>query len=65
MDKPIPMLYVRTEGNKTTYQNVDVYNFTTVLVGASLALCWFLDDQKWRVVEVNTLVPCTSKQLFG
>lgn len=57
---PIRMKYDTCIQNR---QDVDVYNFTVKSGGGTVALCWFIHDREWRVVDVKKLIPVQSKLL--
>lgn len=56
--KPVTMYYVGLNPTATSvYIRVDVYQFFLKEDGTSAALCWFVTDREWMVVDIEMLVP--------
>lgn len=60
---PIRMNYTTLPKDTTSYTPVDVYEFTVLNNDQAVALCWFIKDRDWMVVDIEYLVPIPSKQL--
>lgn len=60
---PIRMNYTVLPNDTSSYIPVDVYEFTVLNHDEVVALCWFIKDKDWMVVDIENLVPIQSNQL--
>ena len=65
MNTPIRMKYKGDLIVNTVYMDVDVYQFFLKTDGSCSALCWFIKDKEWLVVDVEMLIPGTIKPLLN
>lgn len=66
---PIRMNYAPA-AHRNSGTPVDVYDFTiihtnTLARDTAVALCWFIQDREWMVVDIEDLVPIQDKTLNG
>lgn len=60
---PIRMKYTSIPGELAATTSVDVYEFRILEGHHAVALCWFVYDKEWRVVDIEQLVPGQKKSL--
>lgn len=66
---PIRMNYAPA-AHRNSGTPVDVYDFTIIHTNnlfrdTAVALCWFIQDRKWMIVDIEDLVPIQDKTLNG
>lgn len=60
---PIRMNYAPATGKQDVTVVVDVYDFTIIEQEHAVALCWFVSDKEWHVVDIEQLLPIQQKTL--